>query len=126
MPDTCWIVAQFRQGAIATFETVWLIPERAATWLDTRVEVIGTEGTFEIDSRCQGVTAWSEQGTLCPRPGIVRGQVHANLRNEWEYFLACLAKGRQPEVITLEDAWQALRIGLMAEESARTGQAVKF
>jgi hypothetical protein len=40
--------------------------------------------------------------------------------------LACLAKGRQPEVITLEDARQALRIGLMAEESVRTGQAVKF
>jgi UDP-N-acetylglucosamine 3-dehydrogenase len=126
VPDTCWIVAQFRQGGVATFETAWLIPERAATWLDTRVEVIGTEGTFEIDSRYQGVTAWSEQGTLYPRPGIVRGQVHASLRTEWEYFLACLAKGRQPEVITLEDACQALRIGLKAEESARTGQAVKF
>jgi len=29
-------------------------------------------------------------------------------------------------VITLKDAWQALRIGLMTEERACTGQAVKF
>jgi predicted dehydrogenase len=124
VPDTCWVTVQFQAGAIATFETVWLIPEGAPTGLDTRVEVIGSEGTLQIDSHYQGVAAWTAASTQFPRPSIVQRDVHASLRSEWEYFLDCVQTRRQPQVITLEDARAALRIGLLAEESAKTGRVI--
>ena len=47
------------------------------------------------------------------------------LRSELTYFTACIADGRKPEVVTLEDA----RLGLVAVdailESLRTGAVVR-
>jgi predicted dehydrogenase len=118
------VTVQFRSGSVAIFESVWLIPKGAPTWLDTRIEVIGSEGTLQIDSHYQGVAAWTAANTQFPRPSIVHRDVHASLRNEWEYFLDCVQTRRQPQVITLEDARAALRIGLLAEESAKAGRVI--
>jgi predicted dehydrogenase len=42
--------------------------------------------------------------------------------NEISYFIDCVKTGRSPEVVTLEDARQAVRTCLAVRESAKTGK----
>jgi len=46
------------------------------------------------------------------------------LREEWAYFLRCVAAGRKPEVITPEESRAAVAACLAAERSAATNQVV--
>jgi UDP-N-acetylglucosamine 3-dehydrogenase len=124
VPDTSWVTIQFQSGAVAVIESVWLIPTGAPNYLDTRIEVIGSKGTLQIDDHYQGVAAWSAGHTEFPRASIIHRNVHSSLRREWEYFLDCVRTRRQPQVITLEDARAALRIGVLAQESAKTGRVI--
>jgi UDP-N-acetylglucosamine 3-dehydrogenase len=126
--DTYWITVKFRKGVVAAFQTVWLITEAAPVWLDINIEVMGTEGFIHLDSRNQGITIWSEEGTKKPMDGffpVLRGVSYGALRNELEYFIHCLQDEKEPTVLSLEDAREALRIALLADESARTGKVIR-
>ena len=46
--------------------------------------------------------------------------------NEIKYFLDCLAAGKKPEVVTPQDAREAVRISLAVRESAITGNTVRL
>lgn len=46
--------------------------------------------------------------------------------NEIKYFLDCLEAGKTPEVITLEEAREAVRLSLAARESAQKGKMKKL
>jgi predicted dehydrogenase len=46
--------------------------------------------------------------------------------NEIKYFLDCLEAGRSPEVVTPQDAREAVRLCLAVAESARNGKIVSF
>ncbi len=46
--------------------------------------------------------------------------------NEIKYFLDCLEAGKAPEVVTPEDAREAVRFSLAVRESVQTGKTVKF
>jgi len=128
VPDSYWITVKFRKGVVAAFQTVWLLPEAAPVWLDIDVEIIGTTGFIDLDTRNQGMSIWSPEGTKYPMYGmlpVIRGVPFGALRNELEYFLQCVQDGKEPNVLTLEDARAALLIAVLAEESYRTGRVVK-
>ena len=81
-----------------------------------------------LDHRNQGMSIWSPAGTKYPMYGmspVIRGVPYGALRNELEYFIHCVLDGKQPDVLTLEDAREALRIAVLADESYRTGRVVK-
>jgi predicted dehydrogenase len=46
--------------------------------------------------------------------------------NEIKYFLDCLEAGRDPEVVTVENAREAVRFSLAVKESAKTGRTVNL
>jgi len=126
--DTYWITVRFRKGVVAAFQTVWLITDTAPVGLDIDVEVVGTEGLIHLDSRHQGITLWSDEGTRYPSAAfisVIRGVPYGPLRNEWEYFIHCVQRGQEPDVASLQDAREALRIAVLADESARTGRVVE-
>lgn len=126
--DSFWITVRFRKGVVAAFQTVWLITPAAPVWLDIDVEIIGTEGFIDLDTRNQGMSVWTSEGAKYPMYGmlpVLRGVPYGALRNELEYFLQCIQDGKEPDVLRLEDAREALRIAVLADESARTGRVVK-
>jgi len=128
VPDTHWVTLRFDSGAIAVCETVQLGPERMPVWVDAYLELIGTEGTAKIDSTHQGTEVWGNERVdwvdTHHWPDY-RGAGFGALTEELRYFLDCVAKGTKPTLVTPEDAREDIRLGLLAMESARTGQVVK-
>lgn len=46
--------------------------------------------------------------------------------NEISYFVDCVKTGRSPQVVTLEDARQAVRICVAVRESVKTGKTMNL
>lgn len=127
-PDSYWITVKFKKGAIAAFQTVWLISESAPVWLDVSVQVIGTEGYVDVDNRNQGMQIWTDKGTKYPMYAMLpelRNVPYGSLRNELEYFIDCVINNKPVEVITLKESREALRLSVLAEESLKTGNVIK-
>jgi predicted dehydrogenase len=127
-PDSFWITVKFRKGVVAAFQTVWLLPEAAPVWLDIDVEIMGTQGFIDLNTRDAGMTIWSPEGTKFPMYGmlpVLRGIPYGALRNELEYFVRCVQDSKRPDVLSLKDAREALHIAVLADESFRTGKVVK-
>ena len=119
--DTWWTVLRFANGAIGVCETVCLVPDKAPNWLDTCMEVIGTEGTVRVDALDQGVSLWTNERSvnldLFGWPTL-HGRSLGPLREELQYFVECVRSSREPTVISPEDAREAVRLALLAQKSA--------
>jgi len=124
--DTNWILLRFPGGALAGVETAGLIPPAAPGRLIASMEVVGTKGLAEIDHVDQGVTLWAgERATnvdLSFRV-MLAGRLVGSLRNELEYFLQCVLESKKPDVVTPQDAIDALRVCLVALRAAEDDQS---
>jgi UDP-N-acetylglucosamine 3-dehydrogenase len=128
-PDIGQTMYRFANGATATLETVWCMPEKTPFDIDERMSIIGTEGFIHVQDTFPnlGVAAQdrfhSPDTTYWPEFDGVRGGA---LREEFSYFARCVLEGRKPEIGRPEDAMAALAATLAAEESARTGEVVRI
>ena len=95
--------------------------------------LLGTEATVEYRFRVLGQVgerAQAETELRLYRPGkpaesvpVEAGDAYAR---EIEYYVGCLAAGRQPEVATLCQARDVLSIALAARQSMETGETVRL
>jgi predicted dehydrogenase len=69
------------------------------------------------------VPAPAAVGTL---KGVGNIEALAGYFNEISYFIDCVKTGKSPEVVTLEDARQAVRICLAVLDSAKTGRIIEL
>jgi UDP-N-acetylglucosamine 3-dehydrogenase len=128
-PDIGQTMYRFANGATATLETVWCMPEKTPFDIDERMTIIGTEGFIHVQDTFPnlGVAAQdrfhSPDTTYWPEFDGVRGGA---LREEFSYFARCVLEGRKPEIGRPEDAMAALAATLAAQESARTGEVVRI
>lgn len=76
--------------------------------------------SLECDSPRAPLTVWPED---CEpyQPELPAGDLYTN---EIAYFLDCIEKGVQPQIVTPFDARESIRLVLAEAESIRTGQAV--
>ncbi len=128
-PDISWAMFHFDNGAIGVIENVRYLPETTPYGIDARMEIIGTEGAIYIDAGEGGLTINDSDGMRKPDTGywpMVHGKRIGVLRNEFSYFVECIRKGKQPDVITPEEAREAVEAVCAAEESSETGEAVKI
>ena len=128
-PDIGQTMYRFAGGATATLETVWCMPRHTPFDCDERMTIIGTEGFLQIQDTFPnfGLATTdkfhSPDTTYWPMIGGVRTGA---LRDQFSYFASCAASGQEPELGRPEDALAALRVVLGAEQSAQTGEVVRF
>jgi UDP-N-acetylglucosamine 3-dehydrogenase len=126
-PDIGMTMYRFDSGAIAVNENIWALPERSPMQIDERMEVVGTEGSISIHDTTpnflvvDGSQVRHLDTTYWPLIHGVRGGA---LREEWAYFLRCVAEGRRPTVILPEESRAAVAACLAAEQSALTSEVV--
>lgn len=126
-PDLGWTMYRFDSGAIGVLEDNWCLPDTTPFQIDERMEINGTEGSIHIHdthpnfSICDKTGWHSPDTTYWPSLHGVRAGA---LRDELAYFVACIAQGRKPSVITPEESREAVRACLAAEESAVSGRVV--
>lgn len=128
-PDIGQTMYRFKGGATATLETVWCMPEKTPFDIDERMSIIGTEGIIHVQDTFPNLgivdktRLHSPDTTYWPMFDGVRGGA---LRAEFDYFANCALKGETPKIGRPEDAMEALRATIAAEESARTGNVIRL
>ncbi len=128
-PDIGWTMYRFDTGAIGVCETVWCLPDKSPFQIDERMEIVGTAGSIQIhdtapnfqlvvdgETRYPDTTYWPE----------IHGQRSGALRDEWAYFLHCVAEDLEPEVVPATDSRAAVAACLAAEQSAQSGAVVEL
>lgn len=126
-PDIGQTMYRFDNGATATLETVWCMPEKTPFDIDERMSIIGSDGFIHIQDTFPNIGICTKDGFRSPdttywpqRHGMTAGA----LREELSYFADCCATDTPPSVITPEESMAALEATLAAEQSAMSGQVV--
>ncbi len=128
-PDLGWTMYRFEDGAIGVCENVWFLPRNTPFQIDERIEVIGTEGSLHIHETHPNFSVCDQDGwrssdtTYWP---LLHGVRSGALREELAYFANCLLEGDKSEIVTPEEALEAVRACLAAEESAAKGSVVRI
>lgn len=128
-PDVGWCVYNFASGAKGVCESIWALQANTAYAIDAKMEIVGTEGALYIDCAEGGLAIQDKQGWKWPDTmhwPVMHGQVVGALREELAYFVDCVANGKQPTIVTPEEAREALRVVLAAEESASRQAVVQL
>ena len=126
-PDIGQTMYRFDNGATATLETVWCMPEKTPFDIDERMNVIGSDGFVQIQDTFPNIGICTKDGFRSPDSTYwpqFRGMTSGALREELSYFAQCCLTNSAPTVVTPGEAMAALEAALAAEESAATGQVV--
>ena len=101
--DLGWAMFRLDSGAIAVIENVWCLPDNVPTAIDARMEIVGTDGAIHIDNSGNHYTVLTKKGLSYPQSTYwpkVHGLRRGYLKEEFDYFLKCVAKGEKPTIIT--------------------------
>jgi len=127
--DLGWAMFRLDDGSIAVIENVWCLPENAPFAIDARMEIVGTEGAIYIDNSGMHYAVLDKKGISYPQATYwptVHGMRRGYLKEEFDYFLKCVANGEKPTVITPQESRDVVDVMKRAELSAREGRVVEF
>lgn len=128
-PDIGWTMYRFDSGAIGVCETVWCLPGKTPFQIDERMQIIGTRGSIQIHDTAPNLMFVGGDSVSFPDTTYwpeLHGQRVGALREEWAYFLKCVAEGRDPAIVPPEDSRAAVAACLAAEASAAEGRVVEI
>ncbi|MBE7553063.1 MAG: Gfo/Idh/MocA family oxidoreductase [Anaerolineales bacterium] len=127
--DLGWAMFRLDSGAIAVIENVWCLPENVPFAIHAQMEIVGTEGAIYIDNSGNHYTVLTKKGLGYPQSTYwpkVHGMRRGYLKEEFDYFLKCIAAGEQPRVITPQESRAVVHAMKMAELSAKENRIVEF
>lgn len=127
--DLGWAMFRLDSGAIAVIENVWCLPENVPFAIHAQMEIVGTEGAIYIDNSGNHYTVLTKKGLSYPQATYwpkVHGMRRGYLKEEFDYFLKCIAQGKQPSVITPQESRAVVHAMKMAELSAKENRIVEF
>jgi predicted dehydrogenase len=131
--DISWAMFDFsdpaaRHETIAVIETNWALPQNTPTVIDAQMEIVGTAGQISINCGETGLKVQTLAGTKYKDtmywPQVPDQRRTGILKSELEYFANCIHHDLPINIITAEEAQQALEIVLLAEKSAQSGQII--
>ena len=85
------------------------------------MEIIGTEGIINIDNSGNNYSVLTKKGMSYPQSTYwpkVHGMRRGFLKEEFDYFLKCIAEGKKPTVITPQESRDVVYAMRMTEKSA--------
>jgi predicted dehydrogenase len=130
--DLYYAVLEFENDVLANAELGWHVPASAASAPTTGITVVGSKGWLKIEQADVGLQFWAESGQSGVHPVVdtsfwpqVHGVPSGALANELSHFLDCVRSDAQP-VISLNDAFEALRLSLAMEVSADKHAVVRL
>jgi len=125
--DMYQTILEFRRGGIATMENGWITPNANPNVNDMRLNVLGTEGMFNLDpTHSQLIERITD--TKYDKPDVlVRHFVHGRPKGfayeSIRHFVDCIISG-EPFLVTIEDAYNTTMVILAIMESARKREPV--
>lgn len=123
-PDTTACMLNLENGAHAVLQNSFSLPKTLPFIVGARMEIVGSKSFVVIDASeqtlfiCDGKGWRTPDTTLIP---VVRNNLVGSLRDEIEYFIDCVANGREPRVISTIESREALKVALACEKSMLEG-----
>jgi predicted dehydrogenase len=126
-PDFYQATVEFENGCVGNFESCWIMPESMPYMVDSKFELICSDGYVNIDPALpmfQFATnaKAADRGTLY---GEVMGVPVGFVYQAFQHFVNCCLKGETP-LITGEDGLQITKALVAMVESAETGRPVEL
>jgi myo-inositol 2-dehydrogenase/D-chiro-inositol 1-dehydrogenase len=122
--DTCTVSLRAKSGALVQINN----SRRCAYGYDQRIEAFGSGGMLQAGNQyATSVEAWSAERTAARDPvlNFFLERYRQAYESELDSFLASVEEGR-PMSPDFADGLQALRLGVAAAESLRTGRVVNL
>ena len=139
--DSIQAQVEFRNGAVVTFDTSWILPDKFEAVVNQGVRLVGTEGIMEVDSQDRGArSCFADEGMKTHNLGFLRETTDKRGNTVWlgygiesiadfAHNVAFLKNGGKLDELrgvfaTGADGLEVTRIACAAEQSLRTGQPV--
>jgi predicted dehydrogenase len=126
--DSIAAIVRFSDGTVVNFESAWSLPSGARHMIDARLELIGTEGSFEVQCGDSGLyfadNGRSQEIDTQHWPTLA-GRVGGDLRQQLMAVLEWLEGADRP-IASGEDALRSLELTLAMIRSAETGEVVRL
>lgn len=127
--DAWWTMLTFESGLVGVIEQSFFLPTKELYWSDVHLEVVGTQGSAHIKEPNDASWIWTEEKVENPDFYLapeVHGRIVGALEAELAYFADCVIGERAPVLSSLQDAHEALRVGLAIVESAEKNKVVRL
>lgn len=126
--DTIVGIVRFSGGTVVNFESAWSLPAGARHMIDARMELIGTEGSFEVQCGDSGLYFADNQTSReidTQHWPIIESRVGGDLRLQLASVLEWL-DGGPSQVASGEEAVRSLELTRALIRSAESGEVVKL
>ena len=98
-PDVIQASVRFHNGAIASFESSWIMPNTFPAFTDSYLHVLGSQGTVFLDRGREALEVFSTQNVKYPKLSTVyehEGRIYGSFRHALEHFADCARTGTEP------------------------------
>ena len=129
-PDFYQYVIQFKNGAVATMENSWILPETLPTIVDFKAEFVFTDGCVYVDPIQHGAfkkftkDGWSYPDIIVG-PVSIHGRYIGFAKESISHFVDCIAQDKEP-FVTGRDGLEVTRILCAVMESVEKGRVVNL
>ena len=127
--DIGWALFRFENESFAVIENIWSLPDNVPYAINAEMEIVGTEGMIKIDNSGANFMVITKSGTSFP-PSTYWPKVHdlrrGFLKEEFDYFLKCVAKDKDIKVITPKESRDVVAAIKAAERSAIENKIIEF
>ncbi len=124
-PDFYQATVEFESGAVGNFEACWILPESMPRIVDSKFQLICTDGYVNIDPLQPSFVKATADTYALPGTiyGTVLGDTFGFVYHALKHFVDCVLDGRKP-IVTGEDGLALTKTLCAIVESAEKGEAV--
>lgn len=126
-PDFYAVTLEFENGAVATIENCWILPESLPNIFDLKCEIVGSKGAFFVDGSSHRMIEKHASGEgsypdvlVLPE---VRGKQMGFAAESIRHFIDCVVEDTEPSV-TGEDGLIVTELIEAIERSVASGQRI--
>ena len=121
--DAMTAIVTFKNGAVACFETSWILPESLPYMVDHYVKIIGSKGTTLADLRDRGLQKFAEKGEYINSSETIDGYNRGFAFDSVYHFLECVIQDKEP-ISNITDGIMNTAILCAMLESAENGKPI--